>query len=116
MHETQPNQKKKRLEQRLPSKKSTKAKCYFNTLGLGDNHAAGLNNVSETGACLVLKKPVELGTAITITMIGITHRRELQREAIVKWCRDGEESGQYLVGVQFEKKLTYSELLELGRG
>lgn len=115
MQQEQKKPSNKRVTSRLPSRKSTKLRCYRG-IGMGENVALELLDVSETGLRMRVKLDLPVQTALQVSLQGMVHRRPLEREAEVVWCRAASEPGEFLVGARFNKRLTYKEIQDLGYG
>jgi hypothetical protein len=104
----------RRASRRRPSKGSTKISCCRGPMGMGANLAVSVLEVSETGACLVVKAAFANGEEMEVNLEGVVHRRPIRKMARVVWCvTDGPE--RWRVGVQFQGALGYAELSELTR-
>ena len=65
-------------------------------------------NVSQSGVCLNLPGPVELGDELELDFVG----RKLTVSAHIRWCIPG--SGNYCtLGCQFEQVISHQEFLRL---
>ena len=103
----------RRAAARRSPKRTTQVICYANALGLGPNIAVALLDVSESGARLKVKVPIELNKEIEINLTGIGHRQPLKVIGQVVWCVPI-EGGSHAIGVKFVRYLPYRDLLELG--
>jgi len=83
-------------------------------MGLGVNLAVSAVEVSETGACLVVKAPFDQGEEIEVNLEGMVHRRPIRKMARVVWCVSAGPE-RWRVGVQFQGSLRYAELNVLTR-
>ena len=101
----------RRASRRRPVKASVRAVCLKGTLGLGKNIAIRVLDVSEGGACLVVRVPLEKGQEVEVCLNPAGAAREAKRKGQVAWtvCRDGEIH----IGVRFDKLLTYASLGDL---
>ena len=82
--------------------------------GLGPNLALTLLDVSETGARLVVKEPITRGQEIELGLLAPGCVREYALSGVIVWAV-ATASGAHCVGVQFQKRLSYSALQDLGR-
>jgi PilZ domain len=81
------------------------------TAGLAPNLAAGLVNVSEEGAAVLVNARARVGEEVEVVFrrpVGAP----LKVDADVRWC-NAIGCGQYEAGVQFRRRLSAEELLDL---
>ena len=104
----------RRVSRRRPTKGSTKTFCYRGPMGLGANLAVSTVEVSETGACLVVKEPFDIGEEMEVHLEGLVHRRPIRKMARVVWSVSAGPE-RWRVGVQFQGSLRYAELNVLTR-
>jgi hypothetical protein len=88
-------------------------RCYGNALGIGVNLAVSLLDLSETGVRLVLNTEVKPGQEVTVYLEGLV-MGQWQQVATVEWVVPT-ASGQFCVGVRFQKALPYTALTRLSR-
>jgi hypothetical protein len=112
MSQSNPPQKNRRLFARRPPKRTTKASGHKGALGLGPNVVVSVVDLSETGARLVVKVPLEPRQEVEVELQGQSHPRPLKFPAKVVWSA-GAGEGTYTVGVVFERRLSYTELQDL---
>jgi hypothetical protein len=103
------SQKNRRRGQRRKPKHATQTQCFKGALGLGPNVALAALDVSEQGARLVLKEPLEPGQQAQIHLSGLGYRRPLKVLATVVWVVPAAD-GTYCVGLRFDKSLRYADL------
>ncbi len=108
------NGRNRRISRRRPTKGSTKTFCYRGPLGLGANLGVSALEVSETGACLVVKEPFNKGEEMEVNLEGLIHRRPIRKMARVVWCVSAGPE-RWRIGVQFEGSLRYADLNDLTR-
>jgi hypothetical protein len=83
-------------------------------MGLGANLAVSVLEVSEAGACLLVKEAFAQGEEMEVNLEGIARRRPTRKMARVVWCvTAGPE--RWRVGIRFEGALDYADLLDLTR-
>jgi hypothetical protein len=102
----------RRAVSRRPPKRTTRATCRKGSLGLGSNLAVEVDNISETGARLVLATPLEKGKEIEMTLHGPARTQIVTLMARVVWCIDN-ANGTYTVGARFHKRMDYREFLAM---
>lgn len=98
----------RRAGRRRRAKQSTKAICIKGALGLGRNIATSTLDVSEVGARLIVKEELKPGQDVEITLQGLAIPCPIKRTGRVVWC-EAKKDGDYLIGVQFDKFLPYTD-------
>jgi hypothetical protein len=71
-------------------------------------------DISETGARLLVKEPLQTGQEVEVCLAGPAGFREIKALARVVWSL-ATADGAFCVGVQFEKRLPYATLQDLSR-
>ena len=104
----------RRASRRRPPKGSTKTFCYRGVMGLGANLALSAVEVSETGACLMVKEPFEKDEEVEVQLEGMVHRRPIRKMARVVWCVSAGPE-RWRVGLHFQGSLRYADLNDLTR-
>jgi hypothetical protein len=79
--------------------------------GLGPNFAAGLVNLGEEGAAVVVNALARVGEEVEVVFRRPNGVR-LELMADIRWC-NAIGCGQYEAGVQFRRRLSAEELLDL---
>jgi PilZ domain len=79
--------------------------------GLGPNLATGLVNLSEEGAAVLVNALARVGEEVEV-VFRQPNGMALKMEADVRWC-NAIGCGQYEAGVQFRRRLSAEELLDL---
>ena len=97
------------------AKGTTKVVCTRGWLGLGTNLAVSILDVSTTGVRLVVKSALEKGQQIEVSLAAPLAPRCLKGQAKVAWAL-ALADGNYCVGAQFERRLSYRELQHFVRG
>jgi hypothetical protein len=116
MSETPPVQPEKPQKNRrgnfrhLPKRK-IKVGCR-NAMDLGPNLAVTLIDLSESGVRLHVSQEVEKGKEVTISLDSVLNARTVKRNGTVVWCVPL-EGNKFSLGVQFAKRLPYSEVATL---
>ncbi len=106
--------KNKRRSVRHNPKSKIKVYCRRGELGLGKNLTDSIQDLSQTGARLTLVKELKKGEMVEVELLGIGHLRPVRHLAQVIWS-EAQEEGRYLVGIQFDKALSYRDFQELVR-
>ena len=113
MEPTDQPEKNRRTSRRRSAKRSAQVVCFANGLGLGPNVAVSLLDVSESGARIKVKTLLAPRQEVELDLCGIGHRRSVKLISNVVWCEPATD-GTFLVGVKFQRYLTYHDLQELG--
>ncbi|GBD35827.1 hypothetical protein HRbin36_00942 [bacterium HR36] len=101
----------RRAHQRKPPRGRCIVKLFRGTLGLGQNLALELVDVSLSGAKLRLSQNLRPGEEVTVELLGQGHLRPVKSLARVIWCRPADQG--FLTGLTFEKPLSYADFLHL---
>ena len=104
----------RRVSPRRSPKGATRVSCRRGCLGLGPNIAVTLLDVSETGARLIVKGALIPGQEIELGLLAPGCVREYSVPGEVVWSVET-ASGAHCIGVQFEKRLSYSAVQDVGR-
>jgi hypothetical protein len=104
---------RRRGRRQLP-KGATKTQCYPNALGLGQNIALAVLDLSETGVRLLVKQKLTPGREVEIGLEGVGHRRPVKILGRVAWTVKTSD-GNHCVGVEFQRTLPYADFLQLAR-
>jgi c-di-GMP-binding flagellar brake protein YcgR len=103
----------RRISLRRKVRKSVKVECRSGALGLGANLALAILDLSDTGACLVVSQNLPGPPAeVEIVLNGTNLRQAIKRLAYVRW-QVKTEAGQFCVGVEFQKRLSYRDWQDL---
>lgn len=100
----------RRLRRKKP-KRGTGLTCRKGTLGLGKDLAVSIVDVSEEGACLLVKEEIPTGTEVEITLTPVGVSRRLVTLATVVWCAASTTS--FVIGVKFRDRLSYTDFFHL---
>jgi hypothetical protein len=100
----------RRIVRRRPLKKGVAIKVRRGTLGLGPNIAVGGEELSLDGVQLRVKSEVTKGDEIEVGLTGIGCSRPKTLIADVRWCREDKETGTFLIGANFRRRLAYADL------
>lgn len=113
-HSERTVKKNRRANPRRAPKGSTRVTCRRGSLGLGPDLALSLLDVSETGARLLVKEPLAIGQEVELGLLAPGCVREYLLPGVVVWAIET-AAGGHCVGFQFQKRLSYSALQDLGR-
>lgn len=104
--------KDRRLSVRRPPKSGVQLACRNDSLGLGPDLAVSIFDLSETGVRLVLAEACTKGQELQIELLAPGQGRPQKLLANVVWCQP-RESGDFWVGAQWRRRLTYGEIGDL---
>ena len=93
---------------------SVRVQCRRGAYGLGPNVAVGLLDLSETGARLVIKEPLEAKHEVEITLAGYGMSADLKLPGTIAWAVRL-ENGHFAIGVNFQKRLRFCDVMQLTR-
>jgi hypothetical protein len=83
-------------------------------LGFGTNLAAQFLDISEGGVRVVVKAALDEKNEVEVILTGHGVRKPIKRLAIVRWAVKL-ESGQFALGLRFDKRLSYQEVSSFGK-
>jgi hypothetical protein len=81
-------------------------------MDLGPNLAIALVDISEVGARLMVKTPLEKGQTVVITLEGREHVRPIKLLASVNRSEQ-DADGVWQLAVLWEKRLTFAEIAKI---
>jgi c-di-GMP-binding flagellar brake protein YcgR len=102
----------RRLSLRRSPKRSSRVRCRKGALGLGPNLALRLLDISEGGVRLIVASPLEPQQEVEISLLPPAALREVVRKGAVVWSIPT-ESGEFCIGIKFEKRLDYAVVCDL---
>jgi hypothetical protein len=102
----------RRGAQRRPPRTNVVIEVRKGHLGLGKNICFMFLDVSEGGVRVIIKEELESKAEVEVQLIGHGMRRPLKALGHVRWAMRL-DNGMYCVGVQFEKRLPYREIMPL---
>jgi hypothetical protein len=76
--------------------------------GFGPNLASTVLDISDTGARLIITQPLELLAEVEIIINGYGMKERIRRLGNIRW-QVTLESGQFCVGVEFQKSLAFRD-------
>jgi len=100
----------RRIARRRPLKKGVAISLRKGTLGLGPNLAAGGEELSLDGVQLRVKCELKRGDEVEVGLTGVGRSRPTLLTANVRWCREDEGTGTFLIGAKFRRRLPYADL------
>jgi hypothetical protein len=101
-----------RRQQRLAARPSTHGFCHPSASPSGANLCVRLKDLSQIGACLVMRERLPAGAAVELVLISPSMFCREQLVAEVIWQADDEEEGGFLTGLHFRSPLTRFALLD----
>lgn len=104
----------RRTSRRLASRSGIRVSVRVGTTGLGPNLAVGYVDVSADGVCVRLKTPLKPGSEAEVCFEQVGSNRPLKMMAEVRWCTT-DPDGACRAGLQFRRRLLYSQLVDLVR-
>jgi c-di-GMP-binding flagellar brake protein YcgR len=111
----QSSAKNRRSSKRWGSRKSASIEVRKGALGLGPNIATELLDISEGGVRVIVKAPLQEKDQVEIALSGHGVRKAIKRLAVVCWSFKT-ESGEYATGFNFDKRLSYQDISNFGKG
>ncbi len=97
---------------RAKARTTVKVQCRKGALGLGPNLAHCVLDLSDSGVRLIIKQPLELMSEVEIIIDGYGMKDSIKRLGNVRWLINA-EGGQYCVGIEFQKSLSYRDWLNM---
>ena len=98
----------RRRSQRRKARTTVKVQCRKGSHGLGPNLTSDVLDISDTGARLIITQSLEVMAEVEIIINGYGMKELIKRLGNIRW-RVKLESGQFCVGVQFQKSLVYRD-------
>lgn len=89
-----------------------KVECRLGVTGLGRNIAERLIDISQTGASLIVSRPVDPEAEVELTLNCLGRPRPVRVAAMVVRCTAGED-GKHTLCVHFERPLDYASWQQL---
>src|SRR4051812_47397863 len=102
----------RRMAVRRKPRSYVKLECRKGSLGLGVNLGTTVLDVSETGARLVIRQELPEKQEVEVVFAGQTFQQTIKRLAYIRWQLRLDD-GKYCLGVEFEKRLSYTEWLNI---
>lgn len=97
---------------RYPPRPGTKAACRAEAPATGPDTALAVVNLSDAGARLRLREPLEVGQLVEVDLLAPAWRQPVRRSGVVVWSREFED-GTCQAGIFFAKGLTPVDLRDL---
>ena len=104
----------RRTSKRLPVRTSVTVEIRKGAMGLGANIAAQFLDISEGGVRVIVKADLPKQAEVEVSLTGHGIRKPIKRLATVCWSMKL-ESGQFAMGLNFEKRIPYQEMNNFAR-
>jgi len=104
----------RRSSKRMAARTSVAIEIRKGAMGLGANLAGQFLDISEGGVRVVLKSELPKQTEVEITLSGHGIRKPIKRMAKVCWAMKL-ESGQFVMGFLFDKRIPFQEVANFAR-
>ena len=98
----------RRRSQRRRPRNSAKIECRKGAFGMGPNLATGALDISDTGARLIVRQPMELAAEVEIVINAYGINKPIKRMAYIRWQLEL-AGGGYCIGAEFQKRLDYRD-------
>ena len=98
----------RRRSQRRRARTTVKVHCRKGSHGLGPDLASKVLDISDTGARLIITQSLEVMAEVEIIINGYGMKEPIKRLGNVRW-QVKLESGQFCVGIEFQKSLVYRD-------
>lgn len=107
-----PKPSNRRRSRRSKARTTVKIQCRKGALGLGPNVALSVLDLSDSGVRLMIKQPLDLMSEVEVLIDGYGMKDSIKRLGNVRWLINA-EGGQYCVGIEFQKSLSYRDWLNM---
>lgn len=104
----------RRSSKRMAVRTSVSIEVRKGALGLGANLAAQFLDISEGGVRVIVKSDIPQGSEVEVTLTGHGVRKTVKRCGVVCWSMKL-ESGQYAIGLHFDKRVSFAEVSAFAR-
>ena len=101
-------QKNRRRSRRGIARSNLRLECRKGSYGLGPNLTSKVLDVSDTGARIVVTQPIDVLGEVEIIVNGYGMKGMIKRLGNIRW-QVKLETGEYCVGVEFQKCLPYRD-------
>lgn len=106
--------KNRRQAVRKTPRGTVSVECRRGCYGFGKNLVTQFLDLSEGGVRLIVSEELELKGEVEVQMLGFGQKKAIKRTAHVCWAYMLED-GTCCVGLEFEKRLRYPDVLQLAR-
>ena len=98
----------RRRSQRRKARTSVKVQCRKGAYGFGANLASSLLDLSDSGVRLIITQQLDAMAEVEVILNGYGMKEAIKRLGNIRW-QVQLESGQFCVGVAFQKSLAYRD-------
>lgn len=102
----------RRSSKRKKVRGKVKLECRKGTMGLGANLALEVWDLSQTGACLIVRPGIAKGDEVEVILSSTTLFRPIKCVGAVVWAMQLSPD-RSSIGVQFQKQIPYADLNNL---
>jgi hypothetical protein len=99
----------RRNTMRKTPRSSVRMECRHGATGMGKNLVTQVLDLSEGGARLVLTEPLAAKEEVEVLIFGVSQTKPIKRLANACWSL-ALEAGNYCIGLEFQKKLLFTEV------
>lgn len=111
---TSSNPKNRRASLRKNPRTSVRVQCRRGSYGLGANLAESLLDLSQDGVRLVLKESLQPKGEVEVSFAGYGFANTIKLLGNVAWIVPL-ENGQFAVGIAFQKRMPFNDVMQLAR-
>jgi hypothetical protein len=104
----EPKASNRRRSRRAKARTTVKVQCRKGGYGLGPDLASSVLDLSDSGARLIIKQSLDPMAEVEVIINGYGMKSFIKRLGYVRW-QVKLESGQFCVGVEFQKCLDYRD-------
>ena len=83
--------------------------------GMGPEITGTLFDLSQSGAGVRLSKQMDPGDELEIEFLGVGSSRKIRARAVVRQVKQDSDAGKWLIGCQFEKRISYQDCIGFTR-
>jgi c-di-GMP-binding flagellar brake protein YcgR len=104
----------RRSSKRMAVRTSVTVEIRKGAMGLGANIAAQFLDISEGGVRVIVKSDLPKQAEVEVSLTGHGIRKPIKRLATVCWSMKL-ESGEFAMGLNFDKRIAYQEMTNFAR-
>jgi hypothetical protein len=102
------SQSNRRRSQRRKPRGYVKVECRAGSYGLGTDLAVAVLDLSDKGIRMIIRRTLDLGAEVEITIGGYGLQKPLKRVAKLRW-QVATADGQSCVGIEFDKRIDHRD-------
>jgi hypothetical protein len=99
---------------RKSPRSTVRVECRFGSSGLGKNLVLRVLDIAEGGIRLIVTEALAPADEVEILVFGATQSKPIKRLANVCWTLRM-DTGHYCVGMEFQKRLLFTEVAQNAR-